>query len=226
MAPNQFAHLTPAGHQRRSYKSPSDVHPDLNESTLREALEYARDSTAVSDNGFLAPTGYGTFMYHHAIAKIRELMAGMGWESQSVRNLPYTISPDGSIKITAATGNESTGIKGGSGPILKEKGNTPSALSGQMTLFDPSQYSIEQYEGEGTLWYVVFFVDRKHQEIRLELSKPFFDENNKVKAWVHRIILDPVSLQNIHVSLPPNEAIPTIEISPINPSETDIAVGY
>lgn len=224
MLAQQNSSLTPKGHQRPYFASPSDVHPDLTEDVFREALEYARDCTAIMDNGHLAPTARGTFMYHNSIAKICELMAIKGWKSESVKNLPYTISEDGSVKITVATGDASTGIKGGSGPKLKEKGNTPSVLDGQMTLFDPDYYATDQQEGK--LWYLVIYVDRNRQEIRMELSKPHFDKNNQVNGWSSRIIMNPIPLQSVQISLPPDEEVPTISISPIEPSETDMAVGY
>lgn len=224
MLAQQYSGLTPKGHHRPCFTSPSDVHPDLTEDVFREALEYARDFTTVMDNGFLAPTARGTSMYHNTIANIRELMAEKGWKSENVANLPYTNSPDGSIKITVATGSVSTGIKGASGPKLKEKGKTPSVVDGQMSLFDPDNYTVEQQEGK--LWYLVIYVDRSRQEIRMELSKPVFDKCNQVGDWSSRIIMGPIPLQNVQISLPPDEEVPNISISPIEPSETDMAVGY
>lgn len=223
MLVQQHACLTPKGHHRPCFESPSDVHPDLTEDMFRKALEHARDSTTVLDNGFLAPTTRGTFMYHISIAEIRELMAEKGWKSENVTNLPYTISPDGSVKITVATGSASTGVNGGSGPKLKEKGKTPSVVDGQMTLFDTDNYTVDQQEGK--LWYLVIYVDYCHQEIRMELSKPHFDENNQVGGWIKRIIMNPIPLQNVQISLPPDEDVPSINISPIEPSEPDMAVG-
>ena len=224
MIAQQHSSLTPKGHHRPCFESPSDVHPDLSEDMFRKALEYARDSTTVLDNGFLAPTARGTFMYHISIAEIRELMAEKGWKSENVTNLPYTISPDGSVKITVATGSASTGVNGGSGPKLKEKGKTPSVVDGQMTLFDTDNYTVDQQEGK--LWYLVIYVDYYQQEIRMELSKPHFDENNQVGGWIKRIIMNPIPLQNVQISLPPDEDVPTINISSIEPIEPDTAVGY
>lgn len=224
MIARQYSVLTPKGHQRPSFANPSNVHPDLTEEMFRKALEYARDTTTVLDNGFLAPTARGTFMYHNSTAKIRELMAEKGWKSENVTNLPYTTSPDKSVKITVATGSASTGIKGGYGPKLKEKGKTSSVVDGQMALFDSDNYTIEQQDGK--LWYLVIHADRSRQEIRMELSKPVFDKSNQVKDWSSRIIMKPIPLQNIQISLPPDEEVPAINISPIDPSETDMAVGY
>ena len=224
MLAQQYSSLTPKGHHRPYYASPSDVHPDLTEDVFREALEYARDFTTIMDNGYLAPTARGTSMYHNSTAKIRELMAEKGWKSENVTNLPYTISPDRSVKITVATGSPSTGIKGGFGPKLKEKGKTPSIVDGQMTLFDPDNYTVDQQEGK--LWYLVIYVDRRRQEIRMELSKPVFDKSNQVSDWSNRIIMNPIPLQSVQISLPPDEDVPSINISPIEPSEPDMAVGY
>lgn len=222
MFAQQLDSLTPKGHHRPCFASPSDVHRDLTEEVFRRALEYARDFTTIMDNGHLAPTARGTSMYHNSIAKFRELIAEKGWKSENVTNLPYTISPDRSVKITVATGSPSTGIKGGFGPKLKEKGKTPSIVDGQMTLFDPDNYTVDQQEGK--LWYLVIYVDRSRQEIRMELSKPVFDKSNQVSDWSNRIIMNPIPLQNVQISLPPDEDIPTINISPIEPSEPDIAV--
>lgn len=224
MLAQQYSSLTPKGHHRPCFASPSDVHPDLTEEMFRKALEYARDATTVLDNGFLPPTARGTFMYHNTTATIRELMAEKGWKSENVTNLPYTISPDGSVKITVATGSPSTGIKGGFGPKLKEKGKTPSIVDGQMTLFDPDNYTVDQQEGK--LWYLVIYVDRSRQKIRMELSKPVFDKSNQVSDWSNRIIMDSIPLQNVQISLPPDEEVPTVSISPIEPSGTDMEVGY
>ncbi len=41
-----------------------------------------------------------------------------------------------------------------------------------MTLFDTDYYATDQQEGK--LWYLVIYVDRNRQEIRMELSKPTF----------------------------------------------------
>ena len=122
MFAQQLDSLTPKGHQRPCFASPSDVHPDLSEEMFRKALEYARDTTTVLDNGFLPPTARGTFMYHNTIAKICELMAEKGWKSESVKNLPYTISADASVKTTVATGDASTGKKRRIWPKAKREG--------------------------------------------------------------------------------------------------------
>lgn len=92
-----------------------------------------------------------------------------------------------------------------------------------MTLFDPDNYAADQQEGK--LWYLVIYVDYCHQEIRMELSKPVFDKNNQVKDWRSRIIMNPIPLQDVQISLPPDEEVPTINISPVEPSEPDLAVG-
>lgn len=93
-----------------------------------------------------------------------------------------------------------------------------------MTLFDPDNYTVDQQEGK--LWYLVIYVDRSRQEIRMELSKPVFDKSNQVSDWSNRIIMDSIPLQNVQISLPPDEEVPTISISPIEPSGTDMEVGY
>lgn len=220
----QIDGLTPKRHRRHYFTTPSDVHPDLSDMIFRKVLESARDSTTISDNGYLAPTGPGTLMYHFAIAKIRELMAEKNWKPDSVRNLPYAISPDGSVKITTATGDASTGIKGRQGPQLKGKGIMSSVLNGQLALFDADDYLADQQQGK--LWYLVFYVDKRQQEIRMELSRPNFNADNQVKGWINRIIMSPVPLQNNQISLPPVEDIPSINISPIDQDNTGIAVGY
>lgn len=38
--------------------------------------------------------------------------------------------------------------------------------------------------------------------------------------------MDSIPLQNVQISLPPDEEVPTISISPIEPSGTDMEVGY
>lgn len=93
-----------------------------------------------------------------------------------------------------------------------------------MTLFDTDNYTVDQQEGK--LWYVVFYVDRSRQEIRMELSKPVFGKSNQVSDWSNRIIMNPIPLQNVQISLLPDEEVPTISISPIEPSEIDMEVGY
>lgn len=57
----------------------------------------------------------------------------------------------------------------------------------------------------------------------MELSKPVFDKNNQIKDWRSRIIMNPIPLQDVQISFPPDEDVPTISISPIEPSETDMA---
>ena len=122
MLAQQCSSLTPKGHQRPCFASPSDVHPDLTEEVFRRALSMHGTSLPSWITVILPPTARGTSMYHNSIAKFRELMAEKGWKSENVTNLPYTISPDGSVKITVATGSASTGVNGGSGPKLKREG--------------------------------------------------------------------------------------------------------
>lgn len=56
--------------------------------------------------------------------------------------------------------------------------------------------------------------------------KATFCRKNQVGGWIKRIIMNPIPLQSVQISLLPDEEVPTISISPIEPSETDMEVGY
>lgn len=134
---------------------------------------------------------------------IRHLRAGLlpKWQAKDDGNYSITVSPDGQVAITVATGDDGTGIADRIPTTQSSKGpRTMEAIAAnnkqmgfELTfpdgwvppLYDPAKF------GDCTTW--ILLIHREDAAVRAELSHPLeFDDNKRVSGWKERILLPSV----------------------------------
>lgn len=191
---------------------------DLEEEPLRAAVGKGHLRWAsCTDNH---PRIYAPLVaWAETVAALREYLRTMQWASSDENNYSLAISPDGSLAIAVATGNEGTGRVDLSPSTTAAKGkNTVAAVmvnQNQLQLFDPLPSTISATRAstqERTTWLLL--IRREEGEIRCELSLPVsVDSDMRVHQWRERILLRaiPRDPQGLDEGNPPQ--LPDLDIA-------------
>ena len=140
--------------------------------------------------------GYGAWA--ETICRLGELKRPDNWVRRDPSNLSLIVSPDESVALAVATGDERTGRNGMPHPRTKY-GKGPTVLTAvernaeQLLLFDSARR--EKAKRPPLTWFLL--VRRGRGEIRWEVSLPdAVDDEGYIVSWSHRIILEPISLED------------------------------
>lgn len=155
------------------------------------------------------PTIYpGLTFYAETVRALRDRKMAEGWSRSDARNYSTVVSPDRSIQIAVARGDEWTGREeapDGRPSTLHRKGvATQLAVETnyQLSLFD--EIPAPEPEGSGgalTTWVLLHY--RESQVIRCELSKPLtMNASGFFEAWSERIIIGQINLDPTRITLP------------------------
>lgn len=162
---------------------------------VRDAIlvgESERDGCTAND----AKNAPGFFAWDRCVRALREILAPLGWFRDDDDLLETVISPDGSIAIDVATGNDDTGNPDPEAmPNVKYAKGT--ATERAVNSNEPMLFELEWEEGalernpaQRQTWILL----RKRvsdDELRAELSLPeSMNEQGFVERWSIRIILD------------------------------------
>lgn len=141
-----------------------------------------------------------------AIRHLRFGLVPLEWTTNDEGNYSLTISPDGSVAIAVATGDEFTGIPDEVPSTQSKKGpKTVAAVAAnnrqlglelefpegmEPPLLDPRKF------GDYATWLLL--MHREENVIRRELSLPLgFADDQKVSGWKERIILPEIGLDSL-----------------------------
>lgn len=175
----------------------------LNLEIVTNVLKRALD-VALSCNDNDPITMAGTMLWGKGVRFLAEETRPLGWTRINPDNQALVLSPDGSIAITTASGDEDTGVPYGSPCTRSQKGRTTIAAcrdNRQLAFsdwLDPApMVEISQNSGHAT-WFLLMYRDKKFNVLRAELSLPVqMDENGHVVRWDRRIILPDVPFDSI-----------------------------
>lgn len=168
------------------------VYADFEEA-LNEGQNGARRVTASH-----AKTAAGTYRWNETLAAFRNNLIAKGWIQTDEKNAPRIVSPDGSISIIVATGNEKTGTK-----MIPSNATTKGIMTQQDVWNNgwSEQQAIEEVEemiarSTPETWVLLYFYSKKFNHIRAELSRPKPHEmkNGFISEWDERIILPKIDL--------------------------------
>jgi hypothetical protein len=156
------------------------------------------------------PTFPGTAAWSAANRSLRESHFSYGWTRKNETNLPIIVNLDGTLAITAASGDEDTGRKEGSPSTRSPKGvRTRDYVRRNQTSFDFMEalgaLGASSETPKRSTWLFLIYRDFGLGEIRFELSLPqSMAVDGHVDGWAERIIF-------------PSEPIDTTEnINPIS----------
>lgn len=166
------------------------------------------------------PLAPGISAWARMVRALREYLLPKGWTRCNENNYCVVISPDGSIVIAVATGDEHTGLSGDSPTTKSTKG--PSTIEAVATnqqqlclpfisdISSPSR-AIDSSK-ERMTW--ILLVHRGLGEVRCELSLPMsIGSDGRIDAWQERILLGsvPTDPDTINI-LPQSNDLPDISI--------------
>ncbi len=171
----------------------------------------------------LHPVGYpGYTAWGTTFARLAFNLKPFGWEKRDFHNLPLVTHPERLLAIAVSSGNEFTGSK--DIDVAPSTMHTKGPMFGvrvtqnQPSLFHESEFRPKPPADAHATWILLFHspqVPRDERSIpritRCELSMPeAIDPFGWVVAWSERIILEPVTLDD----LPRREAVPDLGPSP------------
>ena len=187
----------PQGNFKRIYISRIDVAKRLDELGLREAtliraamtgIQYWLDATEHS-----CRTALGMVIWNFATQALRDLLVTEGWSKENTLNYELTVHPSGSHALAVSSGDKRTGDEEHT-PCTNEKGKcTRDAIERNLQLsfarISPSDFPPDDDEEPDT-WLLMYHIDAKKEEIRIELSRPDgLNADNEINSWSERIVL-------------------------------------
>ncbi|MFI3158236.1 MAG: hypothetical protein QX199_18995 [Methylococcaceae bacterium] len=147
----------------------------------------------------------GTMAFFATVRASRELLIPLGWEKREIRNLSLISNPKTSVSIVVATGDNNVGIKEVIPKTKNPKGKQAELyISTNCDIFSDDIFSNDDFTdqsidtSEFQTWVLMYYLDVKENQIRLELSLPT-DQNirGQINSWKERVILDPILLDGI-----------------------------
>lgn len=141
----------------------------------------------------------GITMYCKVTGFLRKSLKATGWKAETAQNFERTTNSDGSIAIMVAGGDRNTGIKDREPCTVSSKGQVVKQTidAGQLPLFDLRGIPSIAPRSGPEMWVLLYYVDRKANEIRVELSQPeTFQSKAPMEHWRKRIILpEPIKVE-------------------------------
>jgi hypothetical protein len=191
----------------------------LKENWLKEAaargLDARRRCTA-----FHPPSAPGFYQWAETHVALREILVREGGQADDTGGFSTCISPNGSIAITVATGNERTGKAGLPAPETKyPRGAMTHAaieVNQQVGLDLETGASIlpaEPTDAPYDTW--ILLLNTRFAELRMELSRPTaIGEDNRVDTWSERILLGPIDIEPTMSIIGPDDdgPLPDVEV--------------
>jgi len=177
----------------------------LDEETLREAVRRGH-LAFVSCTPNHPPAMPGFVAWGETVSGLRDLLAPKGWRRSDRNNYSVTLSPDLTIAIAVATGDEATGRHAESPTTKAWKGpSTRDAVSSNqlrlaLVFHDGHEPPIHSREDAWSTWILLSHRDR--DEVRCELSLPSSFDDGYIQNWHERIVLTPVAIDRGTLNVP------------------------
>lgn len=187
----------------------------LDQATLIGSLQDAAGAMALCTENHPPMYGGITF-WAEGVRSLRERKMNDGWGRSDAKNYSTVVSPDRTIQVAIARGDEWTGredVPEGKPSTQHRKGSATQLaveINHQLSLFSvfdemPPQET-DATDAPTTTWVLLHF--RNKHTIRCELSRPtgmntsgFFEE------WAERIILSVINLDPTKLALPDEPVI-------------------
>ncbi|MBZ5509506.1 MAG: hypothetical protein LAO78_28980 [Acidobacteriia bacterium] len=175
----------------------------LSREIINNVLMKALDA-ALSCNDNDPITMAGMMLWGKGVRFFAEETRPIRWKRINEDNQALILNEDGSIAVTAASGDEDTGIANGSPCTNSQKGKTTIAACRDNRQFsfadwlDPAP-AVDSTKVPGrSTWFLLMHRDKKANVLRAELSLPVnMDKDGYVVRWEKRIIFAPISFDSI-----------------------------
>jgi hypothetical protein len=146
-------------------------------------------------------THAGSRFWADGIRSLRDSLTVVEWHSEEPNNLPLVVNKAGTVAITVATGDKSTGkehetpcTNSAKGPRTKDAVVVNEAQYLLIPDLHLTPEDLEKFEKMGRMTFLLLMHrDAQSLEVRCELSRPrTMDQCNRVNGWIERIILKPL----------------------------------
>lgn len=148
------------------------------------------------------------------IRALREVKIPQGWQRyDEAHQQPLVLNPKGTLAITAAAGDEYTGIKERNPATKSSKGSlTESAIKSNSLKY--TLWGDIRKPNTRETWILLYYRDKVTLEIRSELSLPVdMNSEKQVDRWSERIILSVIPYSGIPTRVPGDQPkTPDIDI--------------
>ena len=155
------------------------------------------------------PVSYpGLAAWGEMMCALGETHSTLGWIRKDERGQPLIVNEDGSIAVTAATGDCQVGKADGPEPRTRSsKGkNTQHSIdlnNGWLFPEMEEEFMLGVDSAARQTWFILVFRDVEAQETRCELSRPIkMNGGKKIIEWSERIILDSTSFDGYSAFAP------------------------
>lgn len=158
----------------------------------------------------------GLMVWIETNGALREQCAYLGWEFNDDDNIPRAISPDGAVVITAVSGNERTGLRGGENAQTRRKrgeaGRRMIRRNAQIEMLEmlPAEQRelVEREVGDtGATWFLLHY--RAGDVVRSELScARGVSEDGCLLDWSERLALPEIDLTELPPTSMPDSGGP------------------
>ena len=165
-----------------------------------------------------AANAAGTYAYLAAVRAVRDVLFRNGWEIQREHNLEMTVLAEREIVLLVSSGNRFTGNEEYEPQTKNSKGTQTQKIVDQ----NYTQLLLPWKETEpktcvsldkASTWILLYHIDRKSNEMRMEVSLPIsFDmQELKVNGWEKRLILPSIKFDATPKDITP-EFAPEIKV--------------
>lgn len=178
---------------------------------IREAVrlgDEARQSCTDNDPAS-AP---GLLGWIRTVRGVRDVLGAKGWSKRYEEGIELAISPDGSVAIAVATGDQGTGRSEGSPKTKNPKGPAMVAVMSRSQAWLPTMAppKASPPARPRSTWFLL--IARDSRQVRCELSLPSsIGADWRVEEWIERILLEPVPVSEEAERSPVDEE-PDIEV--------------
>jgi hypothetical protein len=155
----------------------------------------------------------GTYAYLAAVRAVRDILCTNGWEKQREHNLELTVLTEREIVLLVSSGDKYTGHESYKPHTKNPKGTQTQKVVDQN--YRQRLFPWEKIEpkacmslDKATTWILLYHIDTKNKEIRMEVSLPIsFDIHEfKVNGWEKRVILPSIKFDETPKDITPEFA--------------------
>ncbi len=193
-----------------------EIHPDLNVGLLADPIrrgQTASEFCTASHPVFCT----GTMAYMETNGALRETLGVLGWSLKDDKNIPTVVSPDGTIALTAISGDKNTGIANRSASTRRPRRSASVRIvlrNAQLTLLFGDEEPADNDEAVNTsqpTWFLLYY--REGDTIRSEFSLAgAVSEDGRKLEWLERLILPEINLLNAPMPSGPADEGPDVDV--------------
>lgn len=173
---------------------------------FREGMEVGL-TARFSRSKYAPRTAGGYDQWATAVENIREQLSKDGWTEADAANFPRSVNSSQTMAIGLLQGDAATGLRYSTPKTARKKGPATWKVvnkNRQLDLFAKQipvavlpKVAKKPGSNEPLTYFLLWYLDRKMRQVRLEVSCPHMLEDGKIAGWIERILLPLIALDPI-----------------------------